>query len=270
MYRSERPVQGCANIATTAPVGSEVTCSGALRLALVAAGTVLCLADLVLVEDLRFLGGVGTDPNSMVPTSLLSGAGYLAITRALSTANPGTGDTGGPLPGALPAQEVVKAIPSEVAMAPASARVLAPSLRRMASTWWSTVRTETTSRSAICPFCKPLFTNASTSSSRAVSPYRFCASTDEGHAARTAHPVPVAVGPRSPQQDGVKCLQLLQGAAKRLLTVGVGQRERGLVGATELEPKCPCRLPAPCELEAVWRTGCYRLLGARTPARLPP
>ena len=79
------PVQGCANGATTAPVGSGVACSGALRLALVA-GTVLCLADWVLVEDLGFLGGIGTDPNSMVPMSLLSGAGYLAITRALPTA----------------------------------------------------------------------------------------------------------------------------------------------------------------------------------------
>ena len=50
------------------------------------AGTVLCLADWVSVEDLGFLGGIGTDPNSMVPIVMLSGAGYLAITRAPSTA----------------------------------------------------------------------------------------------------------------------------------------------------------------------------------------
>jgi cytochrome oxidase Cu insertion factor (SCO1/SenC/PrrC family) len=38
----------------------------------------LCLADWVLVEDLGFLGGVGTDPNSMVPLILVIVAGYLA------------------------------------------------------------------------------------------------------------------------------------------------------------------------------------------------
>ena len=36
---------------------------------------VLCLADWVLVEDLGFLGGVGTDPNSMLPMALLFVAG---------------------------------------------------------------------------------------------------------------------------------------------------------------------------------------------------
>jgi cytochrome oxidase Cu insertion factor (SCO1/SenC/PrrC family) len=42
---------------------------------------VLCLADWVLVQDLGVLGGVGTDPNSMIPTLLLITAGYLALTR---------------------------------------------------------------------------------------------------------------------------------------------------------------------------------------------
>jgi cytochrome oxidase Cu insertion factor (SCO1/SenC/PrrC family) len=42
---------------------------------------VLSLADWVLVEDLGFLGGLGTDPNSMLPMALLFGAGYLAIAR---------------------------------------------------------------------------------------------------------------------------------------------------------------------------------------------
>ncbi|MDA8291107.1 MAG: SCO family protein [Actinomycetota bacterium] len=45
------------------------------------AGVVLCLADWVLVQDLGFLGGVGTDPNSMVPTALLLLSGYVAATR---------------------------------------------------------------------------------------------------------------------------------------------------------------------------------------------
>jgi cytochrome oxidase Cu insertion factor (SCO1/SenC/PrrC family) len=35
----------------------------------------------VLVQDLGFLGGVGTDPNSMIPTVLLIAAGYLALTK---------------------------------------------------------------------------------------------------------------------------------------------------------------------------------------------
>ena len=32
--------------------------------------TVLCLADWVLIEDFGFLGGLGTDPNSMIPIAL--------------------------------------------------------------------------------------------------------------------------------------------------------------------------------------------------------
>jgi cytochrome oxidase Cu insertion factor (SCO1/SenC/PrrC family) len=47
----------------------------------VVAGILLCLFDWVLIEDLGFLGGVGTDPNSMIPMLLVFGTGYLAITR---------------------------------------------------------------------------------------------------------------------------------------------------------------------------------------------
>jgi cytochrome oxidase Cu insertion factor (SCO1/SenC/PrrC family) len=43
---------------------------------------VLCLADWVLIEDLGFLGGLGTDPNSMIPLILLFTAGYLAMAPA--------------------------------------------------------------------------------------------------------------------------------------------------------------------------------------------
>jgi cytochrome oxidase Cu insertion factor (SCO1/SenC/PrrC family) len=43
---------------------------------------VFCLADWVLVQDLGFLGGLGTDPNSMIPLILLFSAGYLALTPA--------------------------------------------------------------------------------------------------------------------------------------------------------------------------------------------
>jgi cytochrome oxidase Cu insertion factor (SCO1/SenC/PrrC family) len=41
----------------------------------------LFLADWVLIEDLGFLGGVGTDPNSMIPVALIGIAGYLALVR---------------------------------------------------------------------------------------------------------------------------------------------------------------------------------------------
>ncbi len=44
---------------------------------LVAIG-ILCLADWVLVEDLGFVGGTGTDPNSMLPMLLLFVVGYAA------------------------------------------------------------------------------------------------------------------------------------------------------------------------------------------------
>ncbi len=40
---------------------------------------VLSVADWVLVEDLGFLGGVGTDPNSMIPMALVLVTGYLAM-----------------------------------------------------------------------------------------------------------------------------------------------------------------------------------------------
>ena len=49
-----------------------------IRPALIAV-TVLCLADWVLVQDLGFFGGLGTDPNSMPPFALLAVAGYLAL-----------------------------------------------------------------------------------------------------------------------------------------------------------------------------------------------
>jgi cytochrome oxidase Cu insertion factor (SCO1/SenC/PrrC family) len=45
-------------------------------------GIAFCLADWLLVQDLGFLGGLGTDPNSMIPLVLLFSAGYLALTPA--------------------------------------------------------------------------------------------------------------------------------------------------------------------------------------------
>ena len=48
----------------------------------VAFGIAFCLADWLQVQDLGFLGGLGTDPNSMIPMILLFSAGYLALAPA--------------------------------------------------------------------------------------------------------------------------------------------------------------------------------------------
>jgi cytochrome oxidase Cu insertion factor (SCO1/SenC/PrrC family) len=52
-----------------------------LRATLIAT-VVLCLADWVLIEDFGFFGGVGTDPNSMIPMALVIVGGYLALRPA--------------------------------------------------------------------------------------------------------------------------------------------------------------------------------------------
>ncbi len=53
-----------------------------------------CLADWVLVQDLGFFGGLGTDPNSMIPMFALAVAGYLALCpRPAPAAHPGEAST---------------------------------------------------------------------------------------------------------------------------------------------------------------------------------
>jgi cytochrome oxidase Cu insertion factor (SCO1/SenC/PrrC family) len=64
----------------------------------VIAGIVLCLADWVLIEDFGFFGGVGTDPNSMIPMAIVFTAGYIALTRV-----PVTADAPVPITAAKPA-----------------------------------------------------------------------------------------------------------------------------------------------------------------------
>jgi cytochrome oxidase Cu insertion factor (SCO1/SenC/PrrC family) len=70
---------------------------GDARLARVAviAGAVFCLADWVLIEDLGFFGGLGTDPNSMIPFILLFTAGYLGLAPATPRAQAAAGVTEG-------------------------------------------------------------------------------------------------------------------------------------------------------------------------------
>jgi len=66
---------------------------GLLRAAMVFLA-VLCLADWVLVQDIGFFGGLGTDPNSMIPLLLLVNAGYLALVPAPATAPAQTAGAG--------------------------------------------------------------------------------------------------------------------------------------------------------------------------------
>jgi cytochrome oxidase Cu insertion factor (SCO1/SenC/PrrC family) len=72
----------------------------------VIAFTVLCLADWVLIEDFGFFGGLGTDPNSMIPFALLAISGYLALVPAPTPAaepTPAAQPTPAPVPTAVPA-----------------------------------------------------------------------------------------------------------------------------------------------------------------------
>ncbi len=51
-------------------------------------GVGLCLTNWVLVQDVGFLGGAGTDPNSMIPLAVVFTAGYLAVVRLPAVAGP--------------------------------------------------------------------------------------------------------------------------------------------------------------------------------------
>ena len=70
-------------VAALALIGTAFL-TGQRRLArpAVIAFTMLCLADWVLIEDFGFFGGLGTDPNSMIPFALLAISGYLGLTSA--------------------------------------------------------------------------------------------------------------------------------------------------------------------------------------------
>ncbi|HUC56081.1 MAG TPA: hypothetical protein VMA95_01670, partial [Streptosporangiaceae bacterium] len=78
---------------------------------------VFCLAVWVLVQDLGFLGGLGTDPNSMIPMVLLAAGGYLAMVRAPAVAEAAvTAVPTVPAVPAVPAEEAVPAVPAEEAV----------------------------------------------------------------------------------------------------------------------------------------------------------
>jgi cytochrome oxidase Cu insertion factor (SCO1/SenC/PrrC family) len=91
----------------------------------VIAGAVFCLADWVLVEDLGFLGGLGTDPNSMIPLTLLFTAGWLALTpapqeAAAAAVAPATSPEAAGAGTTLPAPPSTSASPSVPAWLPAA------------------------------------------------------------------------------------------------------------------------------------------------------
>ena len=84
---------------------------------------VLCLADWVLVQDIGFFGGLGTDPNSMIPLLLLVIAGYLALAPVPATA---PAQTVAPAQAVLPVQAVAVAPAEALPVAPAQAVAVAP------------------------------------------------------------------------------------------------------------------------------------------------
>ena len=95
----------------------------------VVAFTVLCLADWVLIEDFGIFGGLGTDPNSMIPFILLATSGYLALAPAPAAATE-------PAIAAEPASPAGPAPAPAPATAPASwrDRIRPASVRRSVAT----------------------------------------------------------------------------------------------------------------------------------------
>jgi cytochrome oxidase Cu insertion factor (SCO1/SenC/PrrC family) len=72
---------------------AAVRANARVALITVIAGTVFCLVDWILVEDLGFFGGLGTDPNSMIPLILLFTAGYLGLAPEPAAATVPAGGT---------------------------------------------------------------------------------------------------------------------------------------------------------------------------------
>jgi cytochrome oxidase Cu insertion factor (SCO1/SenC/PrrC family) len=70
----------CVSLLGGIGVGLVATRGRTLRWVVVATA-VFCLADWVLVQDFGFFGGLGTDPNSMIPLMLLVIAGYGGATH---------------------------------------------------------------------------------------------------------------------------------------------------------------------------------------------
>jgi hypothetical protein len=77
-----------------------------------AVGVAFFVADWVLVQDLGVFGGLGTDPNSMIPLALLVLGGYLAMTRTPVRVPPDQVQAAGTPPVRVPAEPVQAAVGS--------------------------------------------------------------------------------------------------------------------------------------------------------------
>ena len=100
---------------------------------------VLSAATWLLVQDLGVFGGLGTDPNSMIPFALLVVAGYLAVAPA-----PAVATAAGPVAAAEPeaaaaAAPVAAAVPAEGG-ASSSAGVAEPTATAAGSGWRDRLR----------------------------------------------------------------------------------------------------------------------------------
>jgi cytochrome oxidase Cu insertion factor (SCO1/SenC/PrrC family) len=93
---------------------------------------VFCLADWVLIEDFGFFGGVGTDPNSMIPVALLAAGGYLALVRAPARA---TVEAPATTPADTPASAAGTAIRARLAPRQLAAAFGSASLRAVLAFW---------------------------------------------------------------------------------------------------------------------------------------
>jgi cytochrome oxidase Cu insertion factor (SCO1/SenC/PrrC family) len=104
-------------------VGLPAPAPWLLRATLIAM-ILLCLADWVLIEDLGFFGGLGTDPNSMIPMALVIVAGYLALSPApaVATAAAAAPEPAAPEPTAV-SEPVAAAEPAPAEPPPAPRRV---------------------------------------------------------------------------------------------------------------------------------------------------
>jgi cytochrome oxidase Cu insertion factor (SCO1/SenC/PrrC family)/uncharacterized low-complexity protein len=92
-----------------------------LVVATVATLIVFCLADWVLIEDFGFFGGVGTDPNSMIPMLLVVLAGFLALAPGAALA---TSPADATSPRAEPTGPAARSVPAPVGQ-PATATAAA-------------------------------------------------------------------------------------------------------------------------------------------------
>jgi cytochrome oxidase Cu insertion factor (SCO1/SenC/PrrC family) len=87
---------GAALTAAALLGGGPASRGGRLARVAVIGLVALSLANWILVQDFGFFGGLGTDPNSMIPVALLAVGGYLALMRA-------------PAPAPAPAPEAAEA-----------------------------------------------------------------------------------------------------------------------------------------------------------------